>query len=330
MGNSSALGRFKRSKSFALLIVLIAVIAGFEIVNRNYLSDVNISNILNACSISGIISIGIGVALIGGYCDLSAGAVGCMGGVIIAFLLQSGMPWVPALLIVLIFGMLAGLINAFFTFVFNITPFIGTLAMASVWKGIAHAVTNSTNVSITNQAFWKLGSITVLSIPLPFIIMVLAFAIYGFFLSSTSYGRIIYMVGGNSQAARLAGIDTKKTGTILMINSGAISALAGTILAARMHTASPQAVIGTEFDAITAAVLGGISFAGGSGNMLGCFFGLLLLNAFSNGLVGIGLDSYWQIVASGVLLIVALTIDYLNERSRLIALGQHAQKQPVK
>jgi ribose transport system permease protein len=136
-------------------------------------------------------------------------------------------------------------------------------------------------------------------------------------MSSTRFGRRMYMAGGNPNAARLAGINPKRITTTLYINNSVIACLAGSLMAARMHMGSPSAIAGSDLDAITAAVLGGVSFMGGGGNMVGVFIGLLLLNSFKNGLVVVGLDSYYQVVASGLLLIAALTLDFFREKSRI-------------
>ena len=128
------------------------------------------------------------------------------------------------------------------------------------------------------------------------------------------------MCGGNRRAARLCGINPKRISSILYINNGALAALAGAILAARMHTASPVAGNSGALDAITAAVLGGVSFVGGAGKMSGCFIGILLLNAFNAGLTAVGFPSYWQIVARGSLLVLALCFDFFSTLARRRAL----------
>ena len=321
MENQSGIKKITNSKGFTLVVIMAVIIIGFWLVNKNYLSDDNIRNILNAASLSGTIAIGMACLLLAGQIDLSAGAVGMMGGVIIAFLLQTGMPWFFALIITLAFGGVVGLINAFFVNVLNFMGFISTLAMMTVFQGLGLVFTNAQNIAVSNQSFWALGSTNVLGIiPLPFFIMMILYLIYGFILSSTRFGRRMYMCGGNSNAARLAGINPKKIHLILFVNNAAIACLAGSMMTARMHMASPTAVLGSELTAITAAVLGGVSFMGGGGGMGGAFIGLMLLNTFTNGLVVIGLGSYWQIIAQGVLLIAALVLDFFRERSRIRAL----------
>ncbi len=318
MRSKNLIKRIAGKTEFTLFITFIIVLAAFQIINNNYLSLGNIRNILNQAFIMGTLAVGIGTLLICGKPDLSAGAIGMMGGVIITYLLNWGIPWFPALLITLCAGAVMGSLNAFFTNVLNMMPFIATLGVSTVLSGLGLVLTNAQNIAISNQSFWALGSTNFFNIiPLPFFITVVLIAVYGFILTRTRYGRIVFITGGNASAARLAGISPKKISTILYINSGAIASLAGILTAARMHMGSPTAVLDSNLDAITVAVLGGISFTGGTGNMSGVFIGLLLLNSFKNGLVLVGFDSYYQIVASGILLGAALILDYYREQSRI-------------
>lgn len=309
------------SKSVSLIAVLIVVIVVFSILNPNYLSRDNIGSILNTMSLAGTLAVGLGCLLISGQINLAAGAEGCLGGLFAAMLIQAGLPWPFAVVIALLFGVAAGLLTSFLCNALNFMAFIVTIALQTIYRGAGLAMTNSQNVAIADQSFWKVGSTMVFGvIPLPFIIMAALMIIYAFILNYTRFGRKVYMCGSNSNAARLAGINPKVIHTLLFINCSVISALGGIVFSARMHSASPNNVFGTEFDAITGAVLGGIAFSGGTGGMFGCFLGLLLLSCFNNGMVGIGLQSYWSIVARGALLVIALAVDHFREVSRKNAL----------
>lgn len=320
--------RFKRifaAKSLTLILVAIVIILFFYIMNSNYLGNDNIRGILNAVSLSGTIAVGMACLLIGGQVDLAAGAEGCLAGILAALMINAGMPWPLAMIIAIAYGAAAGLITSFLVNVLNLLAFISTIALSSIYQGIIKVLTNNQTISVSNQSFWKLGSTNFYGIPLPFIIMIALLVIYGVILSYTRFGRSIYMCGGNKQAARLAGMNPKKITAILFANCGAISALGGVVLTARMHSGTPTSVIGSEFDAITAAVLGGIAFSGGTGSMFGCFLGLIILTCFNNGLTVINVPTYWQTVARGVLLILALVVDVFRERSRLRSLKASKQ-----
>lgn len=319
--SSSGIKRIIGGKSFSLVIILAVIIVWFQVINSNYLSTDNIRNILNAASLSGTIAVGMACLLISGQIDLSAGATGMLGALLTALLLKTGMPWVVAVLLAMCAGAVVGLVNAFFANVMNFMTFISTLALSTVFTGLGNVITNAQNIAISDKTFWALGSTNVFGIiPVPFLITIILFVVYGFMLTSTRFGRRMYMCGGNRNAARLAGINPKKVHTILFVNNSVIAVLAGSVMAARMHMASPTAILGADLTGITAAVLGGISFMGGGGGMGGAFIGLILLNSFTNGLVVVGLDSYWQVVSQGVLLIGALLLDFFREKSRIKAL----------
>jgi ribose transport system permease protein len=309
--------KFVGGKEFTLFAVMAVLWVLFSVINGNFASLDNVRNIFNSAFVVGTFAIGMSCLLIIGQLDLSSGNTGMMAGVLIALMIQAGIPWVPALAIVLLFGAVTGFINAFFVNVLGFTAFISTLGVSTVYGGLALVFTNAQNVPIGNQAFQSLGSINVFGVfPLPFFIMGVLLAAYGVILSNTRFGRRMYMVGGNRNAARLAGIDPKKVTLILFVNNGVISSLVGALMTARMHMGSPLALAGSDLDAITAAVLGGVSFIGGSGNMFGVFLGIMLLSSFTNGLVVVGLDSYYRIVAKGILLVAALTLDYYREKAR--------------
>ena len=312
MEKSSTLRRITKSKTFTLVLVFILVVVVFTIIKPTFLRPVNLRNIVNSATVSGITMVGLICLLISGNMDLSTGNVSVMSAIVMCTVSQMGAPWFLALLIGLLFGALCGAINAFLGYVCGIFPFIATLAMGTIWQGLGNFLTNAQNVVISDRSLWWLGSGEILGVPFAFVLMCVLMIVYGLILAKTKFGRTIYMMGGNFQAARLAGINLKKNGTILMINCSVLSALAGCVLAARMHSINPSTLL--AMDAITAAVLGGVAFTGGSGTMFGGFIGLLLLSSFQNGLQVVGLDTYWRTVASGLLLALALTFDFINAK----------------
>jgi ribose transport system permease protein len=313
--NQNSVGaKIFKSNSVMMIFVLIGVIAIFSVMNSNYFSYQNMVNILYAASIVGLLAIGQTYLIIAGHIDLSSGAVAAMFGVVVALFLQAGMAWPLAAVIAIAMSLLIGLVNAGLVNVFGLQPFIATLAMASVCQGIAYIICDGRSVPIVNESFIKMGTERLLGVPLPAIFMVVLFVIFGFILAKTVFGRSVYMVGGNPTAARLAGLNPKRISTTLYMMSSAIAALAGVILAARMHSGQPGAVSGSEFDAITAAVLGGVAFSGGKGTILGCFIGLMIIQCFNNGLTVVNVSSFWQITAKGLLLIAALIFDYVRRK----------------
>jgi len=307
------------SKEFTLIIVFIVFIVLYRALNKNYLSLSNVRSIFNSAFVMGTLAVGLSCLLISGKIDLSAGNTGMLAGIIIALLLKGGMNWVLALVITLAFGAVTGLINAFFVNYMKFAPFIATLAVSAIYNGLALVVTNAQNIPVGNKSFLVLGSANVGPFPVLFIITLVLLAVYGIILYGTGFGRRIYMTGGNPGAARLAGIKPDKITTVLFVNNSVIAALTGAMVTSRMNMGSPSAITGSDLDAITAVILGGVAFTGGSGNMFGVFIGILLISSFQNGLIVVGFNSYYQVVAKGLLLLAALILDYYRENSKLKA-----------
>jgi ribose transport system permease protein len=300
-----------------LVLVAIAVVVFFYLMNPNYLSIENIRGIMHAASLTGVLAIGMSCLIIGGQIDLSAGALGAACGMFLTIISNAGVNWVLAFVFVILIGGMMGAINALLVVKLDLKAFIATLGMSTALQGFAKVLSNSTTIPLKDSGSWIVGSMTVAGIPMPFIITAVLFVIYGVVLSKTKLGRKIYMVGGNSSAARLAGINTKKMHTLLYINNGLLCGLAAAVYTSRARSGAPIAIVGKEFDAITIAVLGGVAFTGGAGGMAGCFIGLILINSFNFGLSVVRVPSYWQTIAQGLLLILALTLDFIRERSRI-------------
>ena len=247
--------------------------------------------------------------------DLSSGRR--MGGLIVTLINWDPLPL--AVVITLIAGVFMGALNAFYERAEH-------NAFHCDARGSYGSVRLSLRIcrtSVNNKSFWARYDKILQSSAAAFLITIVLLVVYGVILKRTRFGRQVYMTGGNANAARLAGINPKMISTILYINSGMIATIAGILTAARVNMGSPTAIVSYNLDAITVAVLGGISFTGGTGSMSGVFIGILLFNSFKNGLVISGLDSYYQIVASGLLLMAALILDFYREKSRLNALRSH-------
>lgn len=306
----------RKSSNLGIFIALVVMVIVFTILKSNYLSRANILNILISCSVVGLVAIGETYLMIGGQMDMSCGSISAFSGVFVAVLLESGWPMIPAILVVLAVGALIGLINALLVTGLNISFFIATLATKSIFRGLAFIISNGKSVAVTHPTFLKIGSTRFFGISLPVYIFLILFVVFGVILARTRFGRSIYMVGGNSNAARLAGIQSKQLITILFILSGVLSAMGGMILASRMNSGQPSASDGLEFDAVTGCVLGGVAMSGGIGNMTGALIGLLIMQGFNNGLAVMNVQSFWQQVAKGLLLIAALTFDYVRSQQR--------------
>jgi len=311
-----ALRSVTRSEKLGLLIALAAMVIFFQTQNSNYLIIDNLINILVSMSIVGLVAIGETYLMIGGAIDLSPGSVSAFSGVLAALLLKQGWGTFTVIPVVVAVGALIGYFNATLVNRLKLGYFIATLATMSIFRGLAYIICDGKAIFITNQAFISIGIIRIFGIPLPSIIFLVFISVFSVILARTRFGRSIYMMGGNPTAAFLAGFNQEKRLSVLYMLSGSLAALGGTVLASRMNSGQPMASQGLEFDAITAAVLGGVAMRGGIGTMGGCMIGLLIMLGFNNGLQVLNVQSFWQQVCKGLLLIAALAFDYLRRVQR--------------
>lgn len=306
-----------KSEKLGLLLALCIIVVIFSMLtDNNYFTINNIRNILIASSIVGLVAIGEGFLLISGQVDLSPGSVAAFSGVLVSLLLSMGMSMWIAILIVILCGIVIGFLNSLMVTKLHFEPFIATLASMSIFRGFAYIICDGKSIFVTDQAFLKMGVGRIIGIPIPVLICIAMFFIFGVILNRTKFGRSVYMIGGNANAARLAGIRANIVRAKLFMMTSAFAALGGIILAARMSSGQPSASNGLEFDAVTACVLGGMAMSGGVGTLSGAFIGLLIMQGFNNGLMMLNVQSFWQTVARGVLLIVALTFDFVRVQQR--------------
>ena len=307
-----------------LIIALVVVVGVFSLLNHNYFTTVNMVNILIAASLVGLVAIGHTYLIIEGQNDLSPGALVAFLGVLSALLVSKGFGFIPTLLITLVVGGVVGLCNAFMVNQLKLEAFIATLVTQSVMRGFAYIICDGKPVGISDPTFIWVGKARLLGLPFSVWLMIVAFIIGGIILAKTRFGRSVYAIGGNAQAARLAGMNPERIVTTSFVLMGLLCALGGIIYVARLQSGQPAANVNLEFDAITAVILGGVSFSGGVGNMLGTFIGVILIQSFNTGLnmAGIPNANFWQYVGKGALLLIALTADYVrqvNTNKRMLA-----------
>ena len=226
-----------------------------------------------------------------------------------------------------------GFINALLVNEFNMQPFIATMATGMLFGGIQMWISwdsklkMAQNIAVKNDFVHWLGTYQLFDfIPITVVIAVLAFIIYGILLKKTKFGMTVYLVGGNPQAARLSGLNPKRVSYTLFINCAVMSGLAGIILLARTGSANQLALASNMFTGLTAAILGGISFGGGSGGMLGVFVGLCILNTFTKGTAILNADALWSSLLQGFVLIVALSLDFSSSRKKTKSLKKSSGK----
>ncbi len=297
-----------------LIIALAVVVAVFTWLNPNYFSKTNFINILTAAALIGLVSVGHTYLIIELQNDLSPGSLCAFTGVLAAIMVSNwGLSIWVALPLCMVVGGLVGLFNAFMINKIHLEAFIATLVTQAIIRGFAYIICDGRPVAVSDASFIWLGKARILGLPVSVWIMIIAFVVFGFILAKTRFGRSVYAIGGNQQAARLAGLNPQRIVTISFVMMGVMCALGGVIYVARMQSGQPAANVNLEFDSITAVILGGVSFSGGVGSMFGTVLGVLLIQSFNTGLTMLGISSFWQYVARGTLLLAALTVDYIRK-----------------
>jgi len=307
------LSTWLQSASSFLILLLVVII--FSVSSDKFLTASNLSNIALQSSLVAIISIGMTMVMLTAGIDLSVGSVAALSGTICAGMMSSnGLPVLPSILIGIVVGMLAGSINGGLMVFGNIPPFVTTLAMLGVARGLTLVYTEGKPISGFERAFTDLGTRHVGPLPIPVFIWIILLLIAFFVLRYTRFGLYVYAIGGNEETARLAGIRVRLVKIIVYAISGALASISGILLTARLWSAQPQMAVGIELDAIAASVLGGVSLFGGVGNVVGASIGALIIGVLGNGLNLLRIPSYHQQVIKGAVLILAASLDLYSKR----------------
>lgn len=295
-----------------LLVVLLALVIFFSITSPVFLTTTNGLNMVTNIAVIGIMAVPGTFLLIAGQVDLSVGSVAAMCGMVMAALVAPfGIP--AAVGIGLLVGLVVGLINGFFVMIVGVNSLIVTLGGLATFFGIGQLIGDGQTILV--QGFRFLGTARpFLNIPMPVILFVTVLIIGLLILRFTVYGRQLYAIGANPTAARLVGIPSKRVVFIAFMFSSVAAALAGLILVSQLGAASPNNARGYELLVVTAIVLGGASLSGGRGTILGTFIGLMIIQVLATGLTLLNVQSFWQSVATGILLITAVSFDRLRER----------------
>ena len=289
-----------------LILVILALCILFTILNTTFINGANLMNIIRQASVNIIVVMGVSIIMIAGELDLSVAGVACLTGMIVSRIMVAGVSIWAAILIGLVLGAAIGLLNGFLTTRFKLSSMIITLAVNSACTGFASLVTGGTAVYGLPKSFEFLGRGTILKIPTQVIVMAVIVTIAWVLLNKTLAGRYALAIGGDNKVSRLAGISVNKYKLAYFIISGLLAALAGMILTSRLSTGQPSLATNMNMDSITAVVLGGTAMEGGGGSIIGSLLGALLLTIITNGLTINGVDSYWQMVISAVVLVVTI------------------------
>lgn len=297
-----------------IVVVALATFILFSILDPNFLSWTNMMNMLRQTAINAILAAGMTFVILTGGIDLSVGAIVALAGVSGVYFTQF-LPAPVAIALGIAVGALAGYINGFLTARAKLPAIIVTLGSMTYLRGIAYVVTGGYPLMLANDMFKNVGQGYVGPVPIPIIIMFLVYAVLFVVLKYTVFGRNVYMIGGNMEAAHLTGIKVKPRLTWVYTISGICSAIAGIILAGRLLSGQPNVGMGYELDAIAAVVLGGTSLAGGMGTIVGSLFGAIFMGALSNGLTLMSVPYYWQLIIKGAVIVLAIYVDRLRQQN---------------
>ena len=303
-------------ENMGILIALVGLCIFLEIMNQRFFTWSNWLTILDNVSKTGFLAIGIMLCIMLGGIDLIAGAgIACSGVLCICCMERWHLPMIVAIIAGLLVGLIAGMANGFIIAYSGIHPFVVTLAMQSILRGVAYLLANAQPVPLyVNEVFPNIGIARVMGIPLPIIYLIILFVIQWLLLAKTKTGRYIYAVGGNETAARFSGINVEKIKILVWTFSGLLCAFAGIVLSAKLKSGQPSTSVGAETDAIASCVLGGTSMYGGTGRTSGMIIGVFIIGVISNGLTLMHLDVNWQYVVKGVIILVAVYSDMVRQR----------------
>lgn len=305
----------KLGRDMGTIIALLIMVIVFSIINPIYLSPDNLIDIIEQSTINGLLAIGITYVIITGGIDLSVGSTMAIVIVGIGKFLQNGMNPIIAIIIGIVIGGILGVLNGLLITKFKLQPFIATLGTMSIYRGIAYVITKGWPVLNMPENYRKMVDGDVLgNIPISIFIL-FGFAIISYILLKyVKFGTYIFAMGGNEEATKLSGVNVDYNKICAYAMCGIGAALAGMVMLARLGTGEPTAGQGYELNAIAAAAIGGTSLAGGKGSMIGTLLGTMLLSALKVGLVVAGVDTFWQYIATGTIIIVAVCFEVIQKK----------------
>ncbi len=301
------------------LLVLCIFLAVNPLTSSSFLTQKNVFNVLRQISTNLYLACGMTMVIILGGIDLSVGSIIAMSGCVAAGCVSRyNLPLAVALLCGVLVGLVVGMFNGYVISSTTIPPFIVTLATMNIAKGLAYVYTGGSPVRVVTKEWQFVGAGYIGPVPTPVVLLVIVLLVTAIIMNKTKLGRHLYAVGGNAQAAEFSGISVAKVKFLVHTYSGIMAGLAGIVLASHMYSGQPTAGDGAEMDAIAAVVVGGTSMAGGSGKIGGTIIGGLIIGVLNNGLNLMNVNSFWQYVVKGCVILLAVYLDYIrNKKSKL-------------
>ncbi|MFK3676729.1 ABC transporter permease [Microbacterium sp. NPDC090218] len=306
-----------RVKELGIVAVLVVLVIAFSVMSPNFLDPTNILNIARQIATLGIVAVGFSFVLITGGIDLSVGYQISLNVVVTGMLMaQFGVPWFLAVLLALALGTLVGLINGLIITFTGVAPLIVTLSMMMILNGLSYLISKGLPIFGFPSEFSMLGQGAIAGIPVSVYVLVLVWVIGLFILNKTYIGRYFFAIGNNVEAARLSGVNTRRTVILVYALCGFFTSIGAVLLLSRLNSAQSATGAGFEFSVLTACVLGGISVMGGRGSLFGAFVGVMIVGVLDNGLVLMNVSEYVQLVIKGCILLAAVIYDAMSKNSR--------------
>ncbi|HIJ64916.1 MAG TPA: ABC transporter permease [Candidatus Hydrogenedentes bacterium] len=311
---SSIVRKITERREFMLIYITLLAIVALAYAAPEFLSKGSISAVLLSLSDQSIIAVGMTILLVSGAFDLSVGSTVALSGMVTAILVAHGVPVYAGIAVGLAVGILIGVINGLIITEVGINPFVTTLGMMSLLRGLVLVISGGQNVSNLPKSFTAIGQGTILGIQYPIIVSLAIVVLGHFLLSRTRFFRQNYYIGGNERAAILSGIDVKRMQVFNFALIGFLAAVAGIVMTARLGSASTTAGKGLELRVISAVIIGGASLKGGEGTVLGAFFGTLLMSIIISSINLLGIDLNWVDFVLGAALLLAVMADVISKR----------------
>ena len=306
------------ARKYATMFILVIFLIAMAFLSDRFFTFKNLTNVGRQISLNAILALGMTLVIISGGIDLSVGGVCALGCCVCAKILNSTGSSLLAIAVVLLIGLAVGAFNGFVVSKTGIAPFIVTLSTVSIIRGITLVMTNASPMPISNAAFKFIGQGTLLGIPFPIYITLILAIITAFVMNKTVFGRYVYAIGGNERSAVVAGIQVKKVKISVYMVSGFLAAFTAIIYTSRLSSGVPSLGDGFEMDAITAAVIGGASLAGGQGHIWGTMIGAVIIGILNNALNLLNINSYFQDIVKGVVVLLAVLFDFFIQ-SRIVS-----------
>ena len=298
--NSSQVSMFV---AVAVFFIIVSILSPY------FLTMVNMRNLMMSMSVYGLLAAGVTIALLLGGLDLSQLSVMAVTGMIIGLMNLQELPMGLCMLAAIAVGALAGTINGFIITKMKIIPMIATIGTQMSFRAVASILYGGNRIRVSNPTLDFLAFRSVLGVPVQFWIMLVVYVIVFFLMKFTEFGRNVYAIGSNQQAAYLSGIKVNKVKMLAYIASGVAAGMGGILYTAQMRTSIPTAGMGSEFIPIASVIMGGVGLGGGKGNIVGTFLGVALLTIFSNAMTLLNVQAYYQDLLNGLILILAVFID---------------------